>query len=936
MKTTVNKNSRNLGIRPSSGAVALNCAAAVGLILAAAAAQAQQAPATADQSAAFGGLQEIVVTAERRSNSIQQVPIAVSAFTADELQSRQLNDIRALGNLTPGVNLDAGAPFSGDRSVLSASIRGIGQDDFAFNLNPGVGVYLDGVYLARTIGANQNLLDVDRVEILKGPQGTLFGANTIGGAISIVTHTPGNETRFVAQVTGGQYNRRDISFTADLPIIKDVLLSTISVSSQNQTGWMKVVPYPASSLYGQSSFVTDPTTAYANAGYATSDTYNGTGVVTMRGKILWNASDKLKMTFTGDWSHEDQTALGYHILNVYTGSIAESTFSTLYNLCISNGAGGIAHAVGLAGGPPDFVVAGALANAPGFNAAPVPNFALGCTSPRARNVGLVSQGGAPLIGAGYVGVPVGSVPFAGVDPRYNYGNIAAGLPYLGSNQPRIFYQPSAADTGNIDTTYGSGPDFARNDVFGFSAQGEYALSDDVTLKSITAYRQIAWRIGTELDGTPETLASVTDAQHQYQLSQEFQVNGKALDNKLNYVGGLYYFKEAGYVHDYVPFEGLLYVYDIANDVENKNYAAFLHADYRLDDQWGFTVGGRYTSAQAYFLGGQGDLNDFPFLVLPGGIQTPASALFRYFPNVPDSQAWHIFDPTVGAQFHFNNDVMAYASWGKGFKAGGWTTRLSAPISSPKQAEFSPEYSKTYELGIKGDWLNHHLRTNAAVYYTDYNGIQLNIQQGISPVYTNAGNAKIKGAELEVQAAVGGGLTLNAAASYIDAYYVSVNQFANIPQIIDSTGATYCPVTVGPVNPVTGLVTGVCNFNSGAKQTDAKLPKTPKYKFTFDPEWDISLGNSAMVRLITAFTYTAEMFNDALNTPELRRPATRQLDASIHYTAPDNLYDFAIGGTNLTNDRYPTAGSPNTGSGEVGAYYNAPRMWYATLSLKLGQ
>jgi iron complex outermembrane recepter protein len=236
-------------------------------MLLAAAARAQDAPA--DQSAAAPAsaeLQEVVVTAERRSNNIQQVPIAVSAFTADQLQSRNLMDIHALSNLTPGVNLDAGAPFSGDRSVLSASIRGIGQDDFAFNLNPGVGVYLDGVYLARTIGANQNLLDVDRVEILKGPQGTLFGANTIGGAISIVTHTPGNDPRFIAQVTGGQYNRRDVSFTADLPIIKDVLLTSISVSSQNQTGWDKVIPYPANSQYGSAPFVTDPQTALAKSG----------------------------------------------------------------------------------------------------------------------------------------------------------------------------------------------------------------------------------------------------------------------------------------------------------------------------------------------------------------------------------------------------------------------------------------------------------------------------------------------------------------------------------------------------------------------------------------------------------------------------------------------------------------------------------------------
>src|SRR6202042_3036681 len=143
---------------------------------------------------------------------IQDVPIAVTAFTADAMQSRNITSIQAIGNLSPGVNLDGGAPFSGDRSVLSASIRGIGQDDFAFNLNPGVGVYLDGVYLARTIGANQNLLDVDRIEILKGPQGTLFGANTIGGAISIVTHTPGNEARFIGSATAGSYDRRDFAF----------------------------------------------------------------------------------------------------------------------------------------------------------------------------------------------------------------------------------------------------------------------------------------------------------------------------------------------------------------------------------------------------------------------------------------------------------------------------------------------------------------------------------------------------------------------------------------------------------------------------------------------------------------------------------------------------------------------------------------------------
>jgi iron complex outermembrane receptor protein len=868
-------------------------------------------------------LQEVVVTAQRRSENIQSVPIAVTAFTAETLQTKGVTDIHSLSNLTPGVNLDAGSPFSGDRSVLSASIRGIGQDDFAFNLNPGVGVYLDGVFLARTIGSNLNLLDVDRVEILKGPQGTLFGANTIGGAISIVTHTPGNDLRVIAEAVGGKYNRRDASFTADIPLIKDTLLTSVTVATQNQTGWQKVIPYPTSSINGSTPFVADPQTAYPKAGYQTSDNYGGTGVTSMRAKVLWNASDKLAVTFTGDWSHEDQTALPITILGVTQGNLLSSTFATLYNLCISNNASTINQAVSNAsfgvfavGSPNNLLFSGL------------------CSQPRARVPGL-SIGGAPLLGAGFVGTGTSNGP-AVYNPLYNAGTAGAG--YLGSNQPRLLFNYAAANTGNIDTTYANGPNFARNDVFGFSVTGDYSLTDTLQLKSITGYRQIKWNIGTDLDGTPETMQEVTDAQHQWQVSEEVQASGKAFDNKLNYVTGLYYFKEAGYVHDYVPFESLLYVYDVSNDVENVNYAAFVHADYNLNDRWGFTAGGRFTSAQAYFVGGQSDLNSFPFGstcwqnacgpnppftdIIPNA-GSPGTPYLRYFPATPDSQSWHIFDPTLGVQYHLNSDVMAYASWGKGFKAGGWTTRLSAVIPNSKTAEYGPEYSKTYEVGLKSEWFDRHLIANAAVYYTDYKGIQLNIQQGISPVYTNAGNAKIKGAEIEFQSILGGtGLKLNGSLSYIDAYYTYVNPVANIPQSALPDGTTICPA--GPP---------ICGIKGPGSPLDAKLPKTPKWKATFDPEYDILLPNRSTIRIIPAFTYTSEMFNDSLNTPQLRRPASRMLDASIHYAGPDDQYDFAIGGTNLTNDRFVTAGSPNYGAGEISGYYNAPRMWYASVRVK---
>ncbi|HEX5253557.1 MAG TPA: TonB-dependent receptor plug domain-containing protein, partial [Mycobacterium sp.] len=404
----------------------------VGLAAFAVSAPAQQAQSGVAAGEESGGLAEVVVTAERRAENIQNVPITVDAFSADTMQSRNITDIKALGNLTPGVNLDAGAPFSGDRSVLSASIRGVGQDDFAFNLNPGVGVYVDGVFLARTIGANQNLLDVDRVEILKGPQGTLFGANTIGGAISITTHTPGDDTRFIATATGGSYDRRDFGFTADIPIIKGTLLSSISVSSQDQTGWMKVVPYPANSPYSLASMTVIPMSDFAQSGLGTSDTYGGTGLQVIRGKLVWHATDKMDWTMAADWSHEDTTALGYTVLQTFAGNAASSTFSSLYNLCISNNASTIGAAIAAGTTPPNVI----------FPAGAPPNifFSLACASPRAQVPG-ISRGAPPLLGAGYVGGPAGP---------YNFLN-HPGTAYLGSANPYPWWGPAAVNTGNINT-----------------------------------------------------------------------------------------------------------------------------------------------------------------------------------------------------------------------------------------------------------------------------------------------------------------------------------------------------------------------------------------------------------------------------------------------------------------------------------------------------
>jgi iron complex outermembrane recepter protein len=119
-----------------------------------------------------GGIQEIIVTAQKRTENVQNVPIAISAFAGDALAERAVGNVSQLAALSPNVNLDSGVSFSSSTDVLAASIRGIGASDFAFNIDPAVGVYLDGVYLARSVGVKQHKISANaqtaQVEIIAG------------------------------------------------------------------------------------------------------------------------------------------------------------------------------------------------------------------------------------------------------------------------------------------------------------------------------------------------------------------------------------------------------------------------------------------------------------------------------------------------------------------------------------------------------------------------------------------------------------------------------------------------------------------------------------------------------------------------------------------------------------------------------------------------
>ena len=842
-------------------------------------------------------LEEVTVTATRRSENVQDVPIAITAVTAQQLESKGINDVAKLSNVSPNVTLDAGTPFSGSDTVLAAYIRGIGQNDFAFNQDPGVGVYIDGVYLARSVGSNTSMLDVERVEILKGPQGTLFGRNTIGGAISIITREPGKDFMFRGSVTGGSFNRMDVQATADLPI-NDSWRNSLSISSARRDGYQRRIPFTDTANLGplptnplatipdcgaigaQCSYSNDDSIRFPGAGRGTSAREGGVDQWSVRGKSVIEASDAFKLTLSADFQNVDQSASPNTVLGINPSGLAG-----LYNACL----------MGLAGPNVDGAPCGPRG---GLASTPVPYS-------RLPGVGGVNVDGNPT------------------------NNM---LPY-----------DSRFETGDIDTSYATGNSFSQLKNWGVAATAEFVLSDSMSLKSITAYRDLHWLVGMDLDGSPLPILETSFQMPQRELSQELQLNGNLFDSRLNYTIGAYYFKESGHLHDYVVFPAGLLMIDGPNDLSTKAKAGFIHLRFKVTDRLGLTLGGRYTDESKEFEGHQNDDNGLTYK--SGGCPNPAAPAasfgittkadgspigtincreylgfpsdaepYRFYPPGVQHLDFTNTSPTVGGEFHVNDDVMLYASFAKGYKTGSWTTRLSAPNQFYNDSLFfDPEFAKSYEVGMKSELLEHKLRLNVAAFHTDYSGIQLNSQIGISPTLVNAGDARIRGFEAEAEAVLGNGFVLNGAFGYTDAKYTRLNN------VLDN-GAL--------------LTLSSCPLRTSDPNDACDLPKTPKYKLYVGPQYTMKVAGGSSLTFNADYTYTAKLFNDLGNEERLKRDATGMLNASVTYGAPDDKWAISLGGTNLSDERYIVSGQNQGGVAVIDAVFNRPREWFAAFRVSM--
>jgi iron complex outermembrane receptor protein len=233
----------------------------------------------AAQTPPAGSLEEIIVTARKVQENQQDTPIAITAFSGDALQDRQVIDTAKLTQVVPNLQFGTNAPLAGNNSSSQVFIRGIGQTDPTSTVDPGVGLYIDDVYIGNAVGGSMGLRDIASVQVLRGPQGTLFGRNTIGGAIILTTTEPADEFGGTARLSGGSDSLIDAFVGLDLPV-SDSFKARLSAGLRKQDGYVKRI------IDG-----TD---------------LGDTNTYTVNAKLVWKATDKLTGRFIADYTKSDE------------------------------------------------------------------------------------------------------------------------------------------------------------------------------------------------------------------------------------------------------------------------------------------------------------------------------------------------------------------------------------------------------------------------------------------------------------------------------------------------------------------------------------------------------------------------------------------------------------------------------------------------------
>ncbi len=249
-----------------------------------------------------GGIHEIVVTAQFKSQNLQEAPLAITAVDAATMEARSQNNVEQLAQRAPSVSFTAGGQGGGAQTA-AVNIRGIGQNDFQFPNEPGVGIYIDDVYYGISFASAFDLVDLDRVEILRGPQGTLSGKNSIGGSIKLFSRKPNDNPDAYAEATVGSFGRVSIKAASNITLVPDNLYLRLTGVGKSVDGYLKRLDYQC---------VTGDPAPGGSFASSNSDcvigTEGGQNVLAARAALRWIVNDRIENNLIADVTRDRSEA----------------------------------------------------------------------------------------------------------------------------------------------------------------------------------------------------------------------------------------------------------------------------------------------------------------------------------------------------------------------------------------------------------------------------------------------------------------------------------------------------------------------------------------------------------------------------------------------------------------------------------------------------
>ncbi len=631
-------------------------------------------------------LEEIVVTARKREENLQDTPIAVSAFTGEQLDFRGLSNIEKLDQFTPNLTLHKATTYS---NVTSAAvyIRGIGQNDFTPVVDPGVGLYVDDVYLGRSVGAILDLVDIERVEILRGPQGTLFGRNTIGGAISLHSKKPNEEFGGKVDIKYGTDDLINVRGTVNVPIT-DNFFARFNIASFNQDGYV-IRAFDGKDLGDDDTLAT-------------------------RIALRWLPADNLEINFSGDYSRDRENGsasvttgiqpLSLGILQPGGGPSQVTTANTLAAQIATDPAA-------LATGGGVFFDTGVIA-AGGF-----PFNFMACFEPaNLNNPACFNQ---RYISDGPYNVNYGTDP---TQADLDVWGAALTVDWDINDNLKL---KSISSWRNFEGFFQGDQDGSPVRVsYLIDIYQQEQITQELQLLGTSFDDKLDWIVGGfyfQEDGkniNPIRFAAVTA-----QSGGEFNNESWAIFSQ-----GTFHFNDQLDVT-----VGLRYTED------TKDY---------LPDQFfeALPVGPLPTRAAGSGIGGVNCPSLAPGVLGPGSPCFPGD---RILPFSKVSRKTTETVPMVNVSYRWDDSLMTYFTYSEGFKSGGYTQRIFPPETT--LPDFDPEFVTSYEVGGKFEGWDNRLRFNVAVFFTDYTDLQLLVADPsrLGPFVSNAGDAEILGLEMEL-------------------------------------------------------------------------------------------------------------------------------------------------------------------------------------------